>query len=286
LRHQRATEASLAVRFGDTAAALRAALHAAEQRDAELLEAIDATRSDLASAVAELSERLGGVEASAHRLRQHVDGVNANVAELHQLALSMNHWTVQVRKSIDAIETAETARRERNDEISAAIIVHARKNDAQRAARLRAWVDELALRIPRGAAVLDLCGGSDWIAELSSRDLNASAIETNTGLHREARARNLDVTLGSPTSLVARIADATLDALTILSPERVTDEMPAMELLGEAQRILKRGGCLVIGSAPTDASSQYGPEILSAVGFADARMLDAFAGKVIFAVRT
>jgi hypothetical protein len=282
LRHQRATEASLAVRFGETAAALRAA----EQRDAELREAIDATRSDLASAVAELSERLGRVESSAHLLRQHVDGVTANVAELHQLALSMNHWTVEVRKSIDAIEAEETARRERNDEISAAIMVRARENDAQRAARLRAWVDELALRIPRGAAVLDLCGGSDWLTELSARDLNTSAIETNSALHREARARNLDVTLGSSTALVARIADATLDALTILSPERVTGEMSATELLREAQRILKRGGCLMIGSAPTGASSEYGPEILSAVGFADAKMLDAFAGKVIVAVRT
>lgn len=282
LRHQRASEASLAVRFGETAAALRAA----EQRDAELREAIDATRSDLASAVAELSERLGLVEMSTHRLRQHVEGVNANVAELRQLALSMNHWTVEVRKSIDAIEAAETERRERNDEISAAIIVRARENDAQRATRLRAWVDELALRIPRGAAVVDLCGGSDWLAELSARDVNASAIETNSALHREARARNLDVTLGSPAILVARIADATLDALTILSPERVTEEMPATELLREAHRILKRGGCLVIGTAPTEASAEFGPEVLSAVGFADARMLDAFAGKVMFAVRT
>jgi hypothetical protein len=62
--------------------------------------------------------------------------------------------------------------------------------------------------------------------------------------------------------------------------------MPATELLREAHRIVKRGGCLMIGSAPTEISAEYASEILSAVGFADARTLDAFAGKVMFAVRT
>jgi len=285
LRHQRATEASLAVRFGETASALQAAEH----RDAELREAIDSTQSDLdstqsdlAGAVAELSDRLTRTETSAHLLRQHIDGVSVNVAELRQLALSMNHWTVQVRKSIDAIEAAEAERRERNDETTAAIILRAREQDAHRVLRLQAWADELAQRIPRGATVLDLAGGSDWLAALSARGWSASSIETNTALHREARARNLDVTLGSPGSLLARIADASLDALTIVSPDRIAGEMPATELLREAHRILKHGGCLMFGATPVE----YAPAILLAVGFAEPKLIDGSAGKAIFAVRT
>jgi hypothetical protein len=283
LRHQRATEASLAVRFGETAAALQAAEH----RDAELREAIDATQSDLASAVAELSDRLARTETSTHLLRQHIDGVGINVAELRQLALSMNHWTVQVRKSIDAIEGAEAERRERNDETSAAIILRAREHDAGRATRLQAWADELARRIPRDGTLLDLAGGSDWLAELSAHGWSASSIETNAALHRDARARKLDVTFGSPGSFLARIADASLDALTIVSPDRIADEMPATELLREARRILKHGGCLMIGTTPTEFSAEYvSPEILLAVGFADPKRLDAFPGNATFAVRT
>jgi len=271
LRHQRATEASLAVRFGETATALQAA----EQRDAELREAIDGTRSDLADAVAALSARLTQSETFTQR-------THADVVELRQLALTMNHWTVQVRKSIDAIETAEAELRARNDETSAAIILRAREHDAHRAARLQAWATELAQRIPRDATVLDLAGGSDWLAQLSARGWRASSIENNTALHREARARNLDVTLGSPRGLLARISDASLDALTIASPDRIVDEMPAAELVREAHRILKSGGCLMIGAAPAEFSAST----LVAVGFAEPKSSDAAGSKTLFAVRT
>jgi hypothetical protein len=282
LRHQRATEASLAVRFGETATALQAAEH----RDTELRQAIDAARSDLADAVAELSDRLGRTETSTHLLRQHIDGVGINVAELRQLALTMNHWTVQVRKSIDAIEAAEAEHLARNDETSAAIILRAREHDAHRAARLQVWAAELEQRIARGATVLDLAGGADWLAGLSARGWIASSIETNTALHREARARNLDVTLGSSRSLLARVSDASLDALTIASPDRIADEMPATELLREAHRILKSGGCLMIGATPAGFSVEYAPSVLLAVGFAEPKWLDASGGKALFAVRT
>jgi SAM-dependent methyltransferase len=275
LRHQRATEASLAVRFGETAAALQAAEH----RDTELRDAIDATRSDLADVVAALSARLTQSET-------FTQGLHANVIELRQLALTMNHWTVQVRKSIDAIEAAEAEQRARNDETSAAIILRAREHDAHRASRLQAWSTELAQRIPRSATVLDLAGGSDWLAALSAPGWSVSSIETNTALHREARARNLDVTLGSPRSLLARISDASLDALTIASPDRIVDEIPATELLREAHRILKPGGCLMIGATPAESSAEYAPSALLAVGFAEPKWLDASGGKALFAVRS
>jgi hypothetical protein len=276
LRHQRATEASLAVRFGETARALQAAeqrLAEAEQRDAEL-------RSDLSAAVEELSDRLTRAEIAAHQLRQYVEGLNANVAELRQLTLTMNHWTVQVRRSIDAIETAEAEHRARSDEAAAAIILASRARDAQRAQRLAAWGEELAARIPRGGSVIDLGVGSDWLAVLSARGFDASAIETNSALHREARERGLNVTLGNASTLLARTAEASLEALTITA---AGDDFAG--LLAEAQRILRRGACLMIMDARSDASQPTTPEILDAAGFGAPKRLDAFGGRALFVTR-
>lgn len=286
LRHQRATEASLAVRFGETERALQAAaqrlaeaeqrLAEAEQRDAEL-------RSDLSAAVEELSDRITRAEIGAHQLRQYVEGVSVNVAELRQLVLTMNHWTVQVRRSIDAIEAAESERRARNDETAAAAILAARGRDAQRANRLEAWADELAQRMERGAAVLDLGGGPDWLAALAARGFDASAIETNTALHRESRARGLNVTLGDPAMLIARIADASLDALTIAMAEH--RDFSHAALLAEAQRVLRRGGCLMIAHARSESAQSAPPDIVEAAGFGPPKRLDAFGGRAFFAAR-
>jgi O-antigen chain-terminating methyltransferase len=277
LRHQRATEASLAVRFGETARALRALEQRAaeaEQRDADL-------RSDLIAAVEELSDRLTRVEIAAHQLRQYVEGVNANVAELRQLTLTMNHWTVQVRRSIDAIETAEAERRAHSDEAAAAMILAARTRDAQRTERLAAWGAEIAARIPRGAVVIDLGIGSDWLATLVARGFDASAIETNAALHREARERGLGVTLGIASALLARTADASLDALTIAA---TSDEFAV--LLAEAQRIVKRGGCLMVADVRAEAAQPVTtPDSLEAAGFGAPKRLDAFGGRALFVTR-
>jgi len=273
VRYQRATEASLAVRFGETTKGLREA----EARDVELRALIDATRVDLASAVAELSERLAKNERSTAELHRHVAGLHAGVVELSQLALTMNHWTTEVRKAIGSIESAQAERRAANDETEAAIVRHARARDAQRAERLRAWADEAARRLPRGATIVDVCGGSDWLAELAARGFKASSIETNAALHRDARENGLDVTLGDPATLLARTADASLDGLTMPSPERIA---ASIELLREARRTVKAGGCLLIGAADAVTTDR-----LAGAGF-DATTLELPAGRVLVATRT
>jgi predicted methyltransferase len=140
--------------------------------------------------------------------------------------------------------------------------------------------------MPPGAAVVDLCGGSDWLDALTARGWNASSIETNTALHRDARARDANVTLGNPANLLARIADGSLDALTVVAPERIAEDMPLAELLREAHRMLKRGGSLLIGMTPGDSRTpSLSAQTLLAAGFADAKTLDAFGANVVFAVR-
>jgi SAM-dependent methyltransferase len=196
----------------------------------------------------------------------------------------MNHWTVQVRRSIDAIETAEAEQRARRDEATAAAIVRARSRDGERATRLDAWADELAQRIPRGAAVLDLGIGADWLAVLAARGFDASAIEANSALHRDARARGLSVTLGDAAALLARVADASLDAVTFVAG--LGDEKSATELIAAAHRVLKRGGCVLIAVARPDVSAEPAiGDIVASAGFGDAKRLDGIVGQALLAVR-
>jgi hypothetical protein len=274
LRHQRATEASLAVNFGEIKSALAIVdqrLAEAEQRDADL-------RRDLSSAVEELSERITRTEKGAHEMRVYIESMSASVAELRQLALTMNHWTVEVRKSIAAIEAAEADERRARDEREATAILAARTRDAGRAERLATWADELSRRVPQGAIVLDLGVGADWLAALGARGFAASAIETNSALHRDARERKLDVTLGDPAALIARIEDASLDALTL--DARAFDA----QLANEAQRILKRGGVLVVAEMHAERTGVA--DLVEPAGFGALESLDAPGGGALFAART
>ncbi len=78
-------------------------------------------------------------EMHAQALRLYVEGVDANIVSLRHLSLTMNHWALQVRQSIDAIETAEADRRALADETAAAIIAREHARDSQRIQRLQAW---------------------------------------------------------------------------------------------------------------------------------------------------
>jgi hypothetical protein len=274
LRHQRATEASLAVNFGE----VRSALAIAEQRFADAEQRDQDLRRDLSSAVDELSERITRTEKAAHEIRVYIESMNASVAELRQLALTMNHWTIEVRKSIAAIEAAEADERAQRDETEAVAILAARARDGGRAERLSAWAGELARRATQGACVLDLGIGADWLAMLAKRGFAASAIETNSALHRDARERKLDVTLGDPAVLIARIEDASLDALTV--DAGVFDA----RLAREARRILKRGGVLVVVETHTERAGVA--DLVEPAGFGALESLGAPGGGALFAARS
>jgi uncharacterized protein DUF4214 len=281
LRHQRATEASLAVGFGETHHALAIAgqrIAAAEQRLADAEQREEDLRHDLAHAVEELSGRITRTEKGAHEIRVYIESMSASVTELRQLALTMNHWTIEVRKSIDAIEAAEADEEAQRDERDAAAILAARARDGGRAERLAAWADELARRATRGATVLDLGVGSDWLAALGARGFSASAIETNSALHRDAREQKLDVTLGDPAALIARTEDASFDALT------VDARAFGARLAHEARRILKPGGVLVV--VETHAGRAGVADIAEPAGFGALESLDAPGGGALFAART
>jgi hypothetical protein len=281
VRHQRATEASLAVQFGET----RDALHALVHTGAELRIDVDRLRGDLASAVEELSARQTKTELGSHEIRLFIESLDATVGDLRQLTLAMNHWTTEVRRGIDTIEADDEASRIADDAIEAAAIDAMRARDPSRATLDATLVDALSRHLAPGAKIVDLCGGGAWLAALAARGFVASSIETNAAIHRAERERALDATFGDPRALLARAGDASLDAIAIdfTRDLRVT---PAA-LLREAHRVVRSGGMLVIVDG-VDASSarRVGiADLVRASGFVDASTHDVPSDRALIAVR-
>jgi hypothetical protein len=288
LRYQRASEASLAVRFDETANAFRAS----EQRDANLGAVIDAV-------LEEQRNEVGRLEHLQHVLRQHIEALqhrievietripDPDVIELRQLVLSMNHWTAQVRKSIEAIDAAQAGRRAAADEVAARSVLDARTADAERARRLEALATELSAHLAADASVLDLCSGADWLSGLSARGWKIDGIETNSALHRDARDKGQSVTLGNPALLLARTAEQSIDAVTIASFSRMPDEVSAPDLLRETHRVLKADGCLLIGTDPTGAAEHAAAiDAVREAGFGSVRAFESGASIAVIALRT
>jgi hypothetical protein len=286
LRYQRATEASLAVRFDETAAELRNA----EQRDHDLRAVIDAVLDEQRSAVAavldEQRSAVARLEAQQHALRQRIETWEGDLNAVRQMVLSMNHWTFEVRKSIDAIDAATATRRAADDEDIARSVREARRQDAGRAQRLRAWGEALSAHVRADASVLDLGSGADWLAELNARRWRANGIEGNRALHRDFADSGWPVALDDCRALLARTTAQSLDALTVASPARIGAEMALADLLREARRILKAGGCLLIGTEEIGATENAATiETARAAGFAEVRAIQSGDGNAVIALQ-
>jgi SAM-dependent methyltransferase len=293
LRYQRAMEASLAVRFDEAAAALResnvdltARTHAAldEQRNAVAV-VLDEQRNAIAAVLDEQRNVFARLEGQQHALRQRIEIWEQDLNAVRQMVLSMNHWTVQVRKSIQAIDAAQAQQRASADEAAARIVRESRRLDAQRAQRLQAWSAELSSHLGAEVDVLDLCSGADWLAELTARRWRVNGIESNEALHRDSRQTGLPVAFGDYAALLARTAAQSLDALTIASLARIGEEMQAAHLLREAHRILKPNGCLLIGTEQIDAAENSATAAAARdAGFSNVRALAFGGGNAVIAL--
>ena len=293
LRYQRAMEASLAVRFDEMAAALRAS----EQRDVDLTARIDAAVDEQRSAVAAVLDEQRNAFARIEA-RQHASGARQNelseriqiwdrdLNAVRQMVLSMNHWTFEVRKSIDAIDAATAARRTADDEVEARIVRESRRQDGDRAQRLRTWADALSAHVRADANVLDLGSGADWLTELNARSWRVNGIEGNSSLHQDFADSGLPVALGDWVALLARTAGRSLDALTVGSSVRIGADASLADLLREAHRILKTEGCVLIGTEQIGATANTAViEAARAAGFDDVRSIAFGNGNAVIALR-
>ena len=286
LRYQRAMEASLAVRFDEMAAALRAS----EQRDVDLTARIDAAvdeqRSAFAAVLDEQRNAFARLEARQNELSERIQIWDRDLNSVRQMVLSMNHWTFEVRKSIDAIDAATARRRAADDEDAARIVRESRRQDGNRAQRLRAWADALSAHVRADANVLDLGSGADWLTELNARGWRVNGIEGNSSLHHDFADLGLPVALGDWVSLLARTAEQSLDALTVGSSVRIGADASLADLLREAHRILKTEGCVLIGTEQTGATANAAViEPARSAGFDDVRSIASGNGNAVIALR-
>jgi SAM-dependent methyltransferase len=116
----------------------------------------------------------------------------------------------------------------------------------------RASIEDDVRRLPAqpGGRLLDVgCGAGDWLCEMRARGWAGQGVDVDAAAVETARARGLDVRLGS---LEAQAyPDGAFDAVTL---NHVVEHLPdAAATLRECRRVLRPGGMLVVAT-PNGAS--------------------------------
>jgi SAM-dependent methyltransferase len=100
--------------------------------------------------------------------------------------------------------------------------------------------------VPRDGAVLDLaCGRGEWLELLRHEGIAARGVESNRLMAAECRERQLDAEQAEPLEYLARTADGSLGAVTVL---RLVEHLAFPELvrlLDEVARVLRPGGTAI-----------------------------------------
>lgn len=198
-------------------------------------------RADAASEVMQAIELAlrGRIEA----LEANVDTHGGRLDELEflrQRIYAINHWSHQLTQAFVQIEDAAGEYRrtlERPGWNAALATVQA---DSARRPRNEGWLELLVQRVPAAASVLVLASGPDWSELLAARGLRPC------GESDAAAACGESV---SPRERLRRCEDGGVDAMTVLALPSLARVVPLIELLGEASRIVRPGGCLLVACA-------------------------------------
>jgi SAM-dependent methyltransferase len=299
VRHQRATEALFAA--GD---------HAAAEAD----RAVNARINQLETVDAVLRERLGELQLALNQVHEDrralVDALASTskilndrydeMAFLRQRLYALNHWGHSLTQAFARIDEAAAERIAQLDAFAAKVALEALAKDRTRDMRNAAWLESLAPRLPPHADVMALACGSDWLSLLNRHGARLVAIEPIRALADDARAAGIAVEQTQAAEALRRIADASADAMTILALPSVLRRMPVSDLFGEARRVLRPGGSLLLAfasepAAIVDALLEPMPmspdpvlltHALSLAGFGDVVRTDAADGTVALLARS
>ena len=176
------------------------------------------------------------------------------IRDLRHLVLSMNHWLASLRQNLAALEAAEVEQMRKADLLHADVAERSLKADQQRPARLEQWATGFAERLPPSAEVLDIGSGLDWLQSLSRCGVSVTAVNQNSEIGQRIRDAGITIAVAEPSVVLARIADQSLDGVTILDFASVLRSMPAVILLDILRRVLRPGGQVLFGVGPEAAT--------------------------------
>lgn len=273
LRHQRAADTQAAARHGAALARIDEGTGALRGEFTAALDAANQARERLERHLLTLhEERVRVDDARFEALERRSDGLAAEIAELRQHVLSMNHWTTSLQRSLDELEDVARSGREDLDAVYAAMVDAGEARTAALAAAATAFVRGLAA----DARVLDL-GSADgaWLRALAAHGVRASGVEANAALAQRARDAGVDVATGDAFALLGRCSDAGLDGLA-LDGGLLEQGEALLEFVRHATRALKPGAPLLLrydlpprspAPAPLAERLALGGALLRAAGF-------------------
>lgn len=181
------------------------------------------------------------------RLESDVTSAGAEAIELRHLTLSMNHWFSSLRKNLSELEQAAAGQARKSGAFHADVARRVLESDPQRPARLDNWSGRLADRLPGDARVVDLCSGSDWLACLRARGLDAVGVDAVGAIAERTDEPGRAIVVDEPAAVLTRAADQSLHGLTALDTAGLLRRMPADALLEQAHRVLRPQGWVLFG---------------------------------------
>jgi SAM-dependent methyltransferase len=288
LRHQRAADTQAAARHGSLLARIDERAGGVQQELAQARAQLDAVIATHATALAnhdallaahdesrnrlehrlqsQHDERVRLVDATLHSaharlegMQRRDDGLSAEIAELRQRVLAMNHWTTSLQRSLDELEQVSQAARDETDALYAAL---ATEGAGARAAPLATTAGVFARTLSAEARVLDLGSGDGiWLRALAALGHAGSGVEPNAVLAQRARDAGADVATGDAFALLGRCADASLDGLALDAGLLSANSFAILEFTRHAARALKPQAPLLLrfDLPPRDAASAAAP---------------------------
>ncbi|MEP6880725.1 MAG: methyltransferase domain-containing protein [Dokdonella sp.] len=246
LRHQRAADAYHAART-----------HELKGQLSGIVDQLEMLRED----VARLERERAGVETQLQQfgdrfplVHSEIGGAFNEIRDLRHLVLSMNHWLASLRQNLATLEAAEGEQLRKRDPLYAEIFAQTQLADQTRLPRFQQWASEFAAMLPAKAEVLDIGSGLDWLQCLSERGLNVTGVNTSNEVGERARAVGIAIAVAEPSVVLARLADQTMDAISILDFPALLRSLAAPTLLENLRRVLRPGGKLVLGVGPESAT--------------------------------
>jgi len=313
VRHQRATEALFAA--GDAAAAdadraLSARIDTLDATSVALrtwLGQLQASAEALGVAQNAWAEALGtaqnALRARTETLESASEGHRGRLDELdflRQRLYALNHWMHHLNLAFAEIENVAAQSDARRDAAAANVALASVGRDATRAARNEAWANQFFERVPDGGSVLALACANDWLALLAARGARVTGAQANAALAESSRNADVVIEPVSEREALRRIADASLDAVSVLAFSALARGMPAIDFIGEARRVLRPRGALMIAFArepdvladmlTSRAVATADPDLIASAlvsaGFTDVTRADADDGTPALFART